>query len=412
MKSLFKKLFIDNWQRKLLALILAIITWLFVNHSFSSTKTLNDLPIRITNLPKDKIIKGMQCDGLLKETISLEIQGNKNLINTITKNDLEVLIDLKDNKKEEYNTLISKNNLISKNPNIKIKRAIKKIKNEEFSLKLSNFVKEKISLLITQPLGKAPKGYQFLDVWPYRLYIKVSGPEEIIENLKAKGLSLTFNLDEISERELDIIEASKKRGRNDVVSFFVPTAWKRLNIPEISFSPMEIDDPNAKALRIDFIKKDFIPMNFPIPIILFFPTKTSEKLNPANIFLANNDYVKKINGVDMLTIPLFTKGVSELLIDMLKEKLFIIILVEPNEEKEFLNWKIQTIFPTEVEKIFIKKLFSEDAEDEIKNSFIKEEFYKVRFREQMNKVSFWTSPKQKLNLKITLDNNKIFVNPE
>lgn len=36
MISLLKRLFIDNWVRKLISLILAMIIWMVVNHSMSS----------------------------------------------------------------------------------------------------------------------------------------------------------------------------------------------------------------------------------------------------------------------------------------------------------------------------------------------------------------------------------------
>ena len=95
MKSLLKKIFIGNWQRKLIAFLLSIITWFFVNHSLTINKTIFDVPIRVINLAKDKTIIGMKGDGILLSTINLEIEGNKNLIDNISKNDLEILIDLK-----------------------------------------------------------------------------------------------------------------------------------------------------------------------------------------------------------------------------------------------------------------------------------------------------------------------------
>ena len=79
-----------------------------------------------------------------------------------------VIIDLK-NKTHNFTTLITKNNLISKNPNINLERSIKKVISSELTIKISRLVKEKIPVLITKPIGEAPKGYQFLDVWPFQL---------------------------------------------------------------------------------------------------------------------------------------------------------------------------------------------------------------------------------------------------
>lgn len=414
MKSLLKKIFLDNWLRKILSFILALITWIFINHSLSITKIIHDVPIRVINLPKDKAIKGMQSDGLLLDTMPLEIQGNKNLLDRITKSDLEILVDLKDNKKEDYKTLITKNNIVSKNSTINIERTIKKLKHQELSIQLSKFVIEKIPLIVTQPIGEAPKGYQFLDLWPYTLYVTVSGPEDIIKNLKVTGLKLTFNLNSISESELDAIDSSRKRGNREVVSYFVPTAWKKINVPDISVSPIDVDDPNAKALRIDFIKKDFIPIISPIPIVLFFPSKTSDKLNPSKISVANSEYIKKINGIDMISIPLYVQGASQAFVDTINENIFILIVVEPKEDKEKLEWNLQPIFPKDLEKIFIKKIINQKTNDEALDlqPHITEEYLKVRFRSYLNKFRLWVSPTEKFNLKISLENNKVYIIPE
>lgn len=410
MRSLLKKIFIDFWQRKILSLILAILTWFFVNHSLTITRTINNVPIRVVNLPKDKAIKGMQNDGILQSTISLEVQGNKNLIDLLNKNDLEVIVDLKDIKKEEFATIITKSNIASKNPIINIDRTIKKLKPQELSIHLSKYVIEKIPVLVTPPIGESPKGYEYLDVWPYKLFLTASGPEETIQNLKVKGLKLTFNLNSISQRELDVIDSTKKRGPSDIISYFIPTVWKKINIPEISVSPIMIDDPNSKALRIDFIKKDFIPINFQIPVILFFSNTHSEKLNPSKITIANNEFIKKINGIDMITTPLYAQGVSELFLNSVQDKLFILINIEPKEENDELKWNIQLVLPSEIEKSFIKNSINNYSIENTQEQTL-EEYLKVRFRNNMNKFKLWVSPTEKLNLKINIENNKVYIVP-
>lgn len=413
MISLLKKLFIQNWQRKVLGFILAIITWAFVNHSLYITKTIANVPVRVINLSKDKTIKGMESDGTLLDTLDLSIHGNKNLLDQMTKNDIEILIDLKDNKKEEYTTLITKNNIISTNPNINIERIIKKLHPQEFTLKLSKFVVDKIPVLVSQPTGDAPKGYLFSDVWPCTLYTTVSGPEEIVKKLKTEGLKLTFNLNAISQQELDAIDATMKRGQKDIISFFVPTSWKKINVPEISLFPLEVDDPNAKALRMEFTKDRFIPIEANIPVILFFPTNTSDKLNPVNISIANNDFVKKINGIDMITTPLYAQGVSEQFINTIKEKMYIIISVISKENTKNLDWHVQLILPSELEKSFIKKIITEKPNEEARElqPHMLEENLKFRFRTYSAKLKLWISPTEILKLKVKLENNKIHIIP-
>lgn len=413
MRSLLKKIFIENWQRKIIGLILAIITWFFVNHSLTVTKIIFEVPVRIASLPKDRAIKGMQSDGILLDTMDLEIEGNKNLINGITKNDIEIAVDLKNNTKTEFKTLITKNNIVFKNTNINLERAIKKVKPQEFSVLISKLVIEKIPLVITQPIGEAPKGYQFLSVWPNNFYVTISGPEEIIKVLKAQGLQLSFNLNEISEKDLDTIEASWKGRNKDVISFFPPTPLKRITIPELSGSSFDIDDPNAKALKIDFIKQSFFQITSPIPVVLFFPLGTSEKLNPDTVTIANNNFVKKVNGIDMITIPLFAHRVSELFSEILNENMFILIFVESNEEAEELKWSVQFGFPSELEKRFFKKITAEMPNNEafgVSQSMTKE-YLTLKFRTYISKFRLWQSQTRKLALKITLENHKIHIIP-
>ena len=98
MKSILQQLFLNNWQRKIASLILAVIIWLIVNQSLVTSRTLSNIPVRIINIPAGKTIVDLQSNGTLTKRISLTVVGNKTLIDELTSNDLEVVIDL-DNQK-------------------------------------------------------------------------------------------------------------------------------------------------------------------------------------------------------------------------------------------------------------------------------------------------------------------------
>jgi len=414
MKNLFKKTFIDNWQRKLLALILAIITWVYVNKSLSVKKTISNIPIKIINLPKNKTIKGLQSDGLMPESVTLELIGNKNLLDKITKKDLRVVIDLKDKTDEVITTSLNKTNIISVNPNIDINKAIKHLPPKEVRIRLSNLVKEKIRLLVNDPIGAAPKHYKYLDAWPYELFTTVTGPEELIKKLKAQTLKLTFNLNAISEQDLDALEATRKRGKNDLVSFFVPSSWKQINIPSISPVPIPIDDETAKALRIDFQKNNFFPLNALVPIKLYFPLSTSDKLNPNTIKLATNEFIKKINDVDTLNIPIYVKDVSESFVKTIRDRLQIIILVEEIDNKINFSWSIQPVIFSTLKNLFIKSNLSENIDEPTgePSASTSEEYFSYKFRAYTKSIKFCFFDEKKFNLKIKLENNQVVVTPD
>ena len=74
MDSLIYRIFVSNRAQNLLSLTLAILIWIFVHHSITATKTLSSIPIRITNLPADMTIHGLQPNGVLDQS---HVNGNE-----------------------------------------------------------------------------------------------------------------------------------------------------------------------------------------------------------------------------------------------------------------------------------------------------------------------------------------------
>ena len=97
---------------------------------------------------------------------------------------------------------------MSLNPDIDFSKGISRVMHKSFIIRLTKLIKEKIPVIVTQPIGEPPKGYQFLDVYPYTLNLTVQGPEDVLKHLKNKGAKLTFNLNEISKETLDSLVPS------------------------------------------------------------------------------------------------------------------------------------------------------------------------------------------------------------
>lgn len=410
MKTLLLRLFLENWQRKLFSLILAMIIWMAVSFSMTATKIVSNVPVRVINLPKEKTIEGMQVNGILTKRIILTITGNKNVVDELTGKDLEIVVDAT-GKSNQWTESISKKNLISLNPDLDIIKTISRVAPYDMIIKESKLVTEKIPVCVTQPIGEAPKGYQFLDVWPYQLFVTVKGPEETVKRLKSKGLKLTFNLSDITGADLD--NAINKKHISDEVSFFVPNSWKKINLPILSDAPIEIDDSLAKALRIDFSRQDLIPLETPIPVSIFFPPKFSTTLNPETYTLATNEYIIKKNGINMFNPPLFASGVSQLFAEIVKDMVQIVIIANPKNERDTLFWNTEFIYPHELEDRYVERIMSEnDTEDEDIQPRLREDYLRNRFRNYMNRFRLYTSNHQKLVLKIELQANTITVTPQ
>jgi hypothetical protein len=409
MKSLLLRLFVENWHRKLVSLFLACSIWFIVDHSMTTTRTVENIPVRVTNLPPQKTIEGMQVNGILNKRVTMTLTGNKNALDDLTSNDLEVVIDAV-GKSDEWIATIDRKNLYSLNPDLDPAKMISKATPVEIIIRQSKLVSEKIPVLVTQPIGEAPKGYQFLDVWPYHLYVTVNGPEESVKRLKSKGLKLTFNLNDISRAELDALSGTRKSGGADEVSFYVPSSWKKIALQQLSEAPVEIDDPQAKALRIDFSRQDLIPIGNSVPIMVYFPAKYSNTLNPETYTLATNDLILKKNGIKSLTMPLFAQGVSRLFLETVKDMIQIIIIAAPKSERESLQWMTQFVYPHDLEDRYVAKVMSESTDEAAGvQPHLREDYLRNRFRSYMNKFRLYTPSGKKLKLKIELQANAISV---
>jgi hypothetical protein len=275
---------------------------------------------------------------------------------------------------------------------------------------MTKLVTDQIPIVITQPIGEAPRGYQFLDVWPYHLSLTVSGPQEVIKRLKLKEQRITFNLSDISKSQIDEL-ALKSESNSEVISYYVPEQWKQINIPLLSDSPIEIDDPQAKALRIDFVRCNLLPVSTPLQLSLFFPPDNLEILNPANTSLAPNQLVKFTKGTPLISYPLYANGVDNLFLETVREMIEIVIIAAPKSERRLLDWSVQFVNPRLLEDRYVATLMSDVSDRDIRllQPILREEYLRNRFRSYMNRFQLFRADDTKFDLNISLKGEQIFV---
>ncbi|HSX04441.1 MAG TPA: hypothetical protein VLG76_06910 [Rhabdochlamydiaceae bacterium] len=408
--TLLQKLFIDNWQRKTISLVLAVIIWFLVNQSLTTSKTIGNIPVRIINIQPGKTISNLQANGILNKRVTLTLIGNKTVLEEMTPSDLEVVIDA-ENKEGEWIATITKRNLISLNPELDISKGISRVSNANVIIRLVKLVTDKVPVVLVLPTGEGPKDYQYLDIWPYQFDLTVSGPEEVIKRLKSKGVKLTLNLNDISKEDLDRIQTKKDSLKGDEVSFFVPDSWKKVVIPSLSDIPFEIDDPKAKELRIDFVRVALLPLTKPFPISLYFPMDSIASLNSKTISSASNEMIQKTTGTDIFAMPLYAKGVSQQFVRVVESMIQMMIIVEPTSEKPFLDWSVQFINPTLLENRYVSLMMADSSNEEIGDlqSNHREEYLRNRFRRYMSRFQLYKEDDRKLELNITLEQNEVVI---
>lgn len=411
METLIYHIFIQNWPRKLVAITIAIFLWLFVNHSISDTKTIPSVPIRIVNLPDDKTILGLLPNGVLSKRIALTLTGSRDVIREIEPGDLEVLIDASSIDRDEWVLKINKKNLVSLNPSLNLSRNIREVTHNEYIIHMSRLVSEQIPIKILPPTGEAPPGYEYLGIWPLQLTQTVTGSEEILTQLKNKGLELVFDLNEITKADLDAIESSHLNNEDDEISFLVPIHWKEVLIPLQPNVKEEVNDPEAQNLRIDFLRKELLAVGKSLPIRVFYPLKHADTTNPQNTRLAISDEIQEKNGIYIFNRPLFAYETSRLFLDIVIDNLEIVVLADPSHEKKDLLWSLEIIDPQELEDIYVAYMKESVNDKTVNAAKLKslEAMLRKRFKEYMHKLILYTSPKEKLNLRAWIEGEEIKV---
>jgi hypothetical protein len=143
MRTLLHNLFLANWQRKVISLVIAVIVWFVVSRSLITTKALPDVPIRIVNLPEGKTVQGLQKNGHLNKRLSLILIGNEEALNEISSSDIEVVIDAS-RLQSNGSAFISKKNLAALSPGVDIQSAVSKVVHPPLSLQLRALLPEKL----------------------------------------------------------------------------------------------------------------------------------------------------------------------------------------------------------------------------------------------------------------------------
>ncbi len=407
MKALFERFFLRHWPRKVVALTTAIFVWFLVSQTITITRTLSDVPIRIINIPADKTVQGLLPNGLLSKRISITLTGNKSILQDLRPTDIEVVINA-DGHKESWIATITKRNLVSASQALDLHNHITDATANDLFIKLSKLVTEEIPVTITKPIGDPPKGYQFLDIWPKYLSQKVSGPEELVRELKQKGLELTFNLNRIPQSDLDALLEKQKK---DEISFLIPDTWKKVAIPFKENTLEPLNDPRADLLRIDFLKQELIPFGAELPITIFFPLKYSQTINPETYSLATNAIVEKQNGLKRLTIPLYVRDVSHLFLEVVKDNLLLIIVIAPKAAQENLHWAVEFIDEKALEEAYVTASLKQEKNANASFTKFCEQVVRDRFRDYLRKLVFFTQDGQPLQLRAELDAHTINLLP-
>jgi hypothetical protein len=410
METFLKDLFTKNWQRKLFSLLAAAIIWTIVSSSITTVRTFSRVPVRIVNLPPNKTICGLMPNGILDKRMSLTITGTKDVLDHLGPQDFEVVLDASD-KGDEWIAKVSKNNIVSLNPEIALLHSIRQVTHSELVIRLCALVTKKIPVFVRPPREEAPEGYQFLDIWPQKLYQTVSGPEEEVKKLQEEGLELSFDLSQITPEQLDAVQGE---GPNeDEVRYFVPDSWKKVRIPFLHNTVQPLNSPDARQLHIDFLRKALLPVGEPVPVRLFFPRATLSLLNPSTLALQPNSTLKADKGVLNVAQRLYMSEVSRLFLDIVRDRMEIVVVPTMKDQVVEFRWSILLVDPKRLEETYVTLALANELETDThieggsnalrQHLAERERFFRIRFRHYARRLQFYKEKDVPLTLSISKD---------
>lgn len=404
MKQFLHDLFFENIQRKLVAILTAIIIFFFVNQSLTVTKVVNNVSIRLINIPSQKTVEGLLPNGYLIKKIALTLNGKKSALEELSSTDLEVVIDLTA-KKESFTATITEKNLISLNPQIKIARDIRKVSTRQVFIQLLNLVAEKVPVYLLKPSGEAPKGYQYVDIHPHMVFVDVTGPDDLIKKLKGQGLVKVLSLSDISSEDLDGI--ASKTSKNDVITYNVPLDQCYVYIPSLAPDKKFYFDPSSEKVKIDFLRTQSLFVEAKIPVTFFIPSKHPKEIDVTQISIQESPSVTTFMDVKVLAPKIYAKNVSQPFLETVQSMMQLIV-VPPLLLGQRPSWSLEFIGSKELEEKYVTRMIQESsARLNDQPEAIRRELYKSRFRNYMNQMVLTLEDGTPLDFNIQYKNYKI-----
>lgn len=182
----------DHWQRKFFALFVALCIWLGTRETLQTTRTFTHVPVRIINISPDWTIGDLGPEGLLPDTITLVLKGKKLGLNQMLESRVEVVVDAQGRTRPWMEKISAKQ--LRSDAKIDVARTVKKVSLGEILIPLTPAICEEIPLHLHTSGSLSDHHYQLIDFTPRQEYQVMFGPEEMIQELKKRGLHGEINL--------------------------------------------------------------------------------------------------------------------------------------------------------------------------------------------------------------------------
>lgn len=168
-----KNPFFNNFGKKTIAVVIAIMLWIVANLEFDIEKTYN-IPVKYTNLNPELIITNNPPDE-----ISYKIKGPRTELSTLISSTSVINVDL-----SQFTTGVSNIRVESDSMNLPKEVDITSVSPAEITIDLDKLISKKVQ--IEPVFEKLEKGYQIIGDLDYSpKSVEIQGPQEMLSKINS-----------------------------------------------------------------------------------------------------------------------------------------------------------------------------------------------------------------------------------
>ncbi len=211
-KRIFRKIFLEDWLMKLVALVITLALWLGVSGLRATTTT------RLRNITLNlQIPNEVEITNAAVQDVDIVVSGDRDRIEQLNPRDLVVSIDLSDVPNGEK--LIE---LTPENVNVRLPTGIKldEIQPNKIAVKLEP-VEERDIPVQAETEGSVPEGFEIYNVTPVPSKIRVRGPASFVKSLGfilTDKINLENRREDFTARQVPVSVANPKANALDTIA--------------------------------------------------------------------------------------------------------------------------------------------------------------------------------------------------
>ncbi len=290
---ILRKIFLEDWGIKLLALGITLALWLGVTGlSTPTTKRFSSVPLNLD------ISSDAQIVNTPPQEVTIEVSGDKRLLNQINRLNLSASIDLSDMKPGEWVVSLSPDIV-----NVPLERGITLTDVAPGRIPVNiEAVEEKEIKVNARTIGTVAQGFEVYSLTTVPAKIRVRGPASVVrvlENVQTDIIDVTGRKESFTDRQIAVTSPNPQAAvLNTVVDVFFRIGERR--VERFIRVPVLNDDKDAS-------------------MVLFGPRSMISKLKAEDIKV---EMVLGENGeeVPVVTLPLEIRDIAEVRSITLSEK--------------------------------------------------------------------------------------------